>query len=336
MELDLDLDNTIQPVLPSRQSSTRSSPSSSGPSPPETPISTPLSPYASPRSSVSHHLPLIGNLPFANYSPFISAPPSPPSTIYDPSTAASTRHNSPNLADVPLPVTNCRTNLNIALASGGFPRANPAAVTHLTNPEEAFNVYARFASDYSSTMPGAQFNAASCDEASALNLTSQQERQLQLQQQDRHSGCVPPALLFASTASASASRVSNPAQQGSNGSRLSSGPSGIAKAYSVPQLSPPASAGVTSSGPGTTSSPGPSALSATRPPASLLLSKPFKCPKPNCNKSYKQANGLKYHLTHGSCNFAPPKDLEHVKDLLERKRREKNNSTTRRVNKAQT
>lgn len=28
-------------------------------------------------------------------------------------------------------------------------------------------------------------------------------------------------------------------------------------------------------------------------------------------------------MTHGSCNFAPPKDLEHVKDLLEIKRRER-------------
>jgi transcription factor SFP1 len=33
--------------------------------------------------------------------------------------------------------------------------------------------------------------------------------------------------------------------------------------------------------------------------------------------------GLKYHITHGSCNFAPPKDLEHVQALLERKRKEK-------------
>jgi transcription factor SFP1 len=54
----------------------------------------------------------------------------------------------------------------------------------------------------------------------------------------------------------------------------------------------------------------------SRPASSLLLSKPFKCPKPNCNKSYKQANGLKYHMTHGSCNFAPPKDLEHLQALL--------------------
>ena len=318
MELDLDLDNTIHPILPSRQSSTRSSPSSCATSPPDTPVSTPLSAYPSPRSLVSQHLPHIGILPFANYSPFISAPPSPPSSNYDPSTAASTRQNSPDFTSIPLPATTCRTNLNIALSPGGFPRANSAALTHLTHPEEAFNVYARFASDYSSTMPGAQFNAASCDEASALNLTSQQERQLQLQQ-ERHTSCVPPALLFASTTSASASRVSSPAQQGSSSSRLS-GPSGIAKAYSVPQLSSPATAGVSS---GPTSPTGPSALSATRPPAPLLLSKPFKCPKPNCNKSYKQANGLKYHLTHGSCNFAPPKDLEHVKDLLERKRREK-------------
>jgi transcription factor SFP1 len=33
--------------------------------------------------------------------------------------------------------------------------------------------------------------------------------------------------------------------------------------------------------------------------------------------------GLKYHITHGSCNFAPPKDLEHVQAILERKRRDK-------------
>lgn len=314
MELDLELDNTAQPVLPSQQSSTRSSPSSCATTPPDTPISTPLSSYHSPRSSGSH----AGNLPFADYSPFISAPPSPPSTNYDPSTAASTRQNSPNLTSAPLPTGTCRTNLNIALASGGFPRANSAALTHFTNPEEAFNVYARFASDYSSTMPGTQFNASSCDEASALNLTSQQERQLHLQQHEQHSSCLPPALLFAST---TLSRISGPTQQGNN--PRSSGPSGLTKAYSVPQVSHPIISGSNSSGSGSTSPPGPSALSATRPTAPLLLSKPFKCPKPNCNKSYKQANGLKYHLTHGSCNFAPPKDLEHVKDLLERKRKEK-------------
>ncbi|TDL23513.1 hypothetical protein BD410DRAFT_897560 [Rickenella mellea] len=30
--------------------------------------------------------------------------------------------------------------------------------------------------------------------------------------------------------------------------------------------------------------------------------KPFVCPRPGCKKSYKQANGLKYHLKLGSCN----------------------------------
>jgi len=37
-------------------------------------------------------------------------------------------------------------------------------------------------------------------------------------------------------------------------------------------------------------------------------------------------------MTHGSCNFAPPKDLEHVKDLLERKRRERARERERHVN----
>ncbi|KAJ7764759.1 hypothetical protein B0H16DRAFT_428395 [Mycena metata] len=55
-------------------------------------------------------------------------------------------------------------------------------------------------------------------------------------------------------------------------------------------------------------------------PTILLPHKPFRCPKPNCSKSYKQANGLKYHITHGSCNYGPAKDLEAVRALLERKR----------------
>ena len=54
----------------------------------------------------------------------------------------------------------------------------------------------------------------------------------------------------------------------------------------------------------------------SRPVSSLHLSKPFRCPKPNCNKSYRYANGLKYHMTHGSCNSAPPKDSEALQALL--------------------
>lgn len=30
--------------------------------------------------------------------------------------------------------------------------------------------------------------------------------------------------------------------------------------------------------------------------------KPYKCPVPGCDKSYKQQNGLKYHRLHGNCN----------------------------------
>ena len=61
----------------------------------------------------------------------------------------------------------------------------------------------------------------------------------------------------------------------------------------------------------------------TPPASSLLLSKAFKCLKPNCNKSYKQANGLKYHMKHGLCNFAVSKDFEHLQELLASKRSEK-------------
>ncbi|KAI1783799.1 hypothetical protein LXA43DRAFT_976978 [Ganoderma leucocontextum] len=61
----------------------------------------------------------------------------------------------------------------------------------------------------------------------------------------------------------------------------------------------------------------------SRSASRLLLSKPFNCPRPNCNKSYKQVNGLKYHITHGTCNFAPPKDLEHLQGLLAGKQFEK-------------
>lgn len=48
----------------------------------------------------------------------------------------------------------------------------------------------------------------------------------------------------------------------------------------------------------------PNAATDPRPP--LPGGKPFRCPHSNCTKSYKQANGLKYHLTHGQCSFLPP------------------------------
>ncbi|KAL5480371.1 hypothetical protein ACEPAI_1641 [Sanghuangporus weigelae] len=52
-----------------------------------------------------------------------------------------------------------------------------------------------------------------------------------------------------------------------------------------------------------------------RSTSSLLLSKPFKCPTLGCTKSYKQANGLKYHVTHGQCSFTPPPELSSISEL---------------------
>ena len=51
--------------------------------------------------------------------------------------------------------------------------------------------------------------------------------------------------------------------------------------------------------------------------------KPFHCPKPGCNKAYKQQNGLKYHLAHGACNYAPrDPEVERLSEG-ERERRER-------------
>ncbi|VDC00207.1 unnamed protein product [Peniophora sp. CBMAI 1063] len=49
---------------------------------------------------------------------------------------------------------------------------------------------------------------------------------------------------------------------------------------------------------------------------SSLLSKRFPCPEPGCTKSYKQANGLRYHMAHGSCSFIPSRHYEAVQCLL--------------------
>lgn len=38
-------------------------------------------------------------------------------------------------------------------------------------------------------------------------------------------------------------------------------------------------------------------------PSLFATHKPWRCPKPGCNKSYKQSNGLKYHQSKGVCDF---------------------------------
>lgn len=368
MELELDLDNTTTgpsthpnhpPPSAGHSISSHSSPSSGAPSPPDTPISTPLSAYPSPHAFVPSHL------PGGHLSPYISQPSSPLS-----GTAASTRQSSPT-GSASGGNSTIRANLNLNLSY--HPRSQLSSPAILAHPEEAFNTYARFSSDYSSGLPGAQFNGASVDEASALTWqqvqalqqAQQQNQQQQVQNaqmQQQMNGCLPPALLFAPSSSCTpagtpgTSRVPSPApsnhiQQSAATDSSTSGHSKALSSNAQGSTTSPHRHGASNAGTNSThghnhpshsannsassNAPGPSASSSShpanpsapagllRPASSLLLSKPFRCPKPNCNKSYKQANGLKYHMTHGSCNFAPPKDLEHVKDLLERKRRER-------------
>ncbi|KAK0187176.1 hypothetical protein F5146DRAFT_1142116 [Armillaria mellea] len=324
--------------------SLRSSPSSGAPTPPDTPITTPSSAYPSPgipcqqpayyldKSQVqvqtqlqTQHLP---------HSPYVSQPPSPNSGIHQPvaafdtktlirrssSSAISTTPSSLANANTPVPTSpihhQTRPQLNLNLTS--------AHVQHTHNTHsplvEAFN-YGRYGESFVG-MPGSNMDSMDTYSSSMLD-AHRTHNSSSSSLAGAVEECVPPALLFSNSATPestpSTSRVPSPhsqAQQASaNGGTSPTSPSAA---------SGPVSAGVPSV---SVVSKDPNALrlssSVSRPATSLLLSKPFKCPKPNCNKSYKQANGLKYHMTHGSCNFAPPKDLEHVQALLERKRRDR-------------
>ncbi|OSX62995.1 hypothetical protein POSPLADRAFT_1142182 [Postia placenta MAD-698-R-SB12] len=190
--------------------------------------------------------------------------------------------------------------------SVGFP---PATRPNMNGrAEEAFNAYAGY-SDYSSLLPGTvpSPTAASAPGADGSAIADPNN------QYASRSTCAPAALLLSNSASntpnstPASSRVASPAPASSVFRTVAAAPSTSAAGMSANGQTPRAS------------------TTLSRPASSLLLSKPFKCPKPNCNKSYKQANGLKYHMTHGSCNFAPPKDLEHIQALLESKRSQKDN-----------
>ncbi|KAG6902389.1 hypothetical protein C0995_000594 [Termitomyces sp. Mi166 len=292
MELELDLDNSTQPPPPSVSS--HSSPSSSNS--PQTPCNPVLAQFA-------HAYPQYSPYTSAHNSPYTSQPPSPGSAVH-------------------------------------FPNATPAPVR--THPEEVFNAYARFSADYSSHMPGTQLNASNGEEIHA-NPTSDYPTSPNCayaaqglppisQQQSPGQQCIPPALLFASASPSSPPQQSNNAPAPTNKLKLKvrGGQATSASTPPTPSTTSALTPFSTNTAPSAAASTVPSTPTPIHTPVhtplsapSLLLSKPFRCPKPNCNKSYKQANGLKYHMTHGSCNFAPPKDLEHVKDLLERKRRER-------------
>ncbi|KAG2113496.1 uncharacterized protein F5147DRAFT_47681 [Suillus discolor] len=176
------------------------------------------------------------------------------------------------------------------------------SLPNVANAPDAFNGYAGY-SDYSSSMPGTVPSPPASDDLHAPVTP--------VSDPGSPYGCLPPAVVFSTSNTPvntpSASRVPSPTSASRYPAASAASPhspdfSASSKAFSSQQANQRAS------------------TTLSRPASSLLLSKPFRCPKPNCNKSYKQANGLKYHMTHGSCNFAPPKDLEQVQALLASKR----------------
>jgi transcription factor SFP1 len=199
----------------------------------------------------------------------------------------------------------------VSALSVGFPPTRSSVPTVTPRAEDAFNAYAGY-SDYSSLMPGTVNSSVTQVGDDQQNYSGAY---------GARTGCVPPALLLNSSATTPAS---TPDQ-----SRVASPVSGPMSTYPIqPAIVPASSSSSTAQASSSTASQNASqtpraSTTLSRPATSLLLSKPFKCPKPNCNKSYKQANGLKYHMTHGSCNFAPPKDLEQLQALLASKRSQK-------------
>ncbi|KAH9939631.1 uncharacterized protein BXZ73DRAFT_99247 [Epithele typhae] len=261
-----------------------SAPSSGAPSPPDTPISTPLSGYPSPTS--------YSGAP----SPHGSQPPSPISAFETTTVLPPRGHHSSALG-----------GFRSSVASGAA--GNPPRT------EDAFNSYSGY-SDYSNLLPGTTPMATG---PNALYMQQQGMTLGSMNGQQNGQACAPTALILSTSqgntpdSTPASSRVASPSP-GQSGYR--------AVAPNAHASSSSSTAAASTSGAGSSST-ARASTTLSRPATSLLLSKPFKCPKPNCNKSYKQANGLKYHMTHGSCNFAPPKDLEHLQELLASKRSEK-------------
>lgn len=154
------------------------------------------------------------------------------------------------------------------------------------------------------------------------------------------SSCLPPALLFSSSAepsplnTPSSSRTGSPVSQHPSQSQSQGHvlPNGTLPLHPSSSSSASASSSVSTSIAPSRRTPPPSSLASTAAAASSSTStttsnsassssKPFKCPKPGCNKSYKQQNGLKYHLSHGQCNFAPRDPEVEKLSEMERERR---------------
>ncbi|KAJ6617991.1 hypothetical protein B0H10DRAFT_2189782 [Mycena sp. CBHHK59/15] len=271
--------------------------------PPETAPSTPQPPqhqpqYATPFDTDDMDLGL-------DYS---DASPPPPSTA--PTSAVTSRAPSPSVS--PPSTAPQRPALNISLngVGVGFPFRENMHTPISARAPAPFNAYARYTADYSS--PSVQDVAEFATDPTTIT----------------------PALVFATGeelqgGEASTSTTSTPGS--SHGGKVPKtkhrNPSSPPSAVPSPASTTPSrvSTPTTTQAPALPSAqlasqPATAAVSTTAGPSILLPHKPFRCPKPNCSKSYKQANGLKYHMTHGSCNYGPAKDLEAVRALLERKR----------------
>ncbi|KDQ57900.1 hypothetical protein JAAARDRAFT_193384 [Jaapia argillacea MUCL 33604] len=286
-----------------------SSPSSGAPTPPDTPLSTPLSAYPSPSPTpVQQHPHLL--IP-SQIHPHSNSPS--PISAFDTTTVLPTSRGVVG-------------HSGLSIKTHGFPlsrrgSAQNSSHSHLSTAgtrlgaEDAFNGYS----------PYGEYNTNG----------------LELGGDNGSNGvtdvCVPPALLFSASttpvSTPSGSRVGSPAPGSTffpgaaSSSRTSSPTSGSSKSHLSSSSTVASSSGAStskSSGKASSSKSQPQASTTlSRPASSLLLSKPFRCPKPNCNKSYKQANGLKYHMTHGSCNFGPAKELGEVQAVLREKVQEK-------------
>ncbi|EIM84934.1 uncharacterized protein STEHIDRAFT_148199 [Stereum hirsutum FP-91666 SS1] len=304
-----------------------SSPSSSASSPPQTPLSTTITPYPSnsayPPAGLSN---LQTNLPLSQPHPNYSH-------LNFNSLSLNSPHSQPT-SSCPSPVSAFDTTTVLPSRSSPLGNFPPSMAQRSNAPADAFNAYSTYA-EYNNTPNSAGMSAAgmmqqqasmSTDEWSASGANGQGVAS----EPSTPYGCVPPALLFSNhttpagtpagsrdgspkSASATATPATYQPQASSSSSAASSS---TAKASKKSGKSSPAPRASGSSSSSANASAAAAASIASRPGASLLLSKPFRCPKPNCNKSYKQANGLKYHMTHGSCNFAPPKDLEALQALL--------------------
>jgi transcription factor SFP1 len=183
-------------------------------------------------------------------------------------------------------------------ATGGFPPARPSGAV----AGDGFNSYAGYAG-YSSALPGAAA-APPAEDPTPLHTPTDSGP-------NSPHYSVTPAMLFSPSGTPSGSRHGSPTPLNTNALASSSSLANALASTSSGSMSMPSTPTSTAPRASTTLS---------RPASSLLLSKPFKCPKLNCNKSYKQANGLKYHIQHGSCNFAPAKEMEEVSAVLASRR----------------